>query len=75
MDKQDSLVSKQEANYKTAPDGEPSCGSCMNFISPAACKLVSGTISENGTCDLYQSQDTANPDLASMLFGGAGGES
>lgn len=64
----DSLISKAESNYKVAGDGEPMCGACTNFISPDACKLVSGTISEKGTCDLFAPQD-----VEAALFGGANG--
>jgi len=75
MAENDKLVAKEEANYKVDSQGDSPCGSCANFISPSSCKLVSGTISENGTCDMYQpvEADAAGadaPDLMSQLFGG-----
>lgn len=68
---EESGISKVEANYKVAGEGEPPCSSCGNFISPDACKLVSGTISDKGTCDLYTVPE--DQDLESVLFGGQGG--
>lgn len=73
------LLSKDEANY--AVGDEALCSGCANFISPASCSIVAGTISPDGSCDYFQggteaplpSAETAPgipPDIASMLFGG-----
>lgn len=71
----DNLVSKTEANYKVAGEGESPCATCSQFIPPDACKLVSGTISDKATCDMYSPQEQSSEDLSSMLFGGSDGES
>lgn len=67
----DTLVPKTEANYKAA-GGDTPCASCKNFIPPAACALVAGTIAEGATCDFFEAKEGgASPvDLESMLFGG-----
>lgn len=69
---QANLISKAEANYQKDSGGEAPCASCANFIAPDACSAVEGTISENGTCDLYSAKDSEGQ-LMSMLFGGSNG--
>ena len=68
MEEDNSLIAKKEANYRVAQEGEPTCSGCDNFAAPDKCKLVSGTISEKATCDLYSSGD-----LEDKLFGGIDG--
>lgn len=63
----DGLVSKEEANYRVDSEGTP-CSGCANFLPKEACKLVSGSIDQNATCDFY-----AAPDVDAMLFGGENG--
>ncbi len=39
--------------YQTKPSGSAQCSNCSQFIAPAACQLVSGTIAPNAWCELY----------------------
>lgn len=39
--------------YQTKPSNGQQCSGCAYFIAPAACQLVSGTISPSGWCQLY----------------------
>lgn len=61
------LLPKAEVNYKKAGEDAP-CGSCKHFIPDSSCRMVEGTISESGTCDLYSAGD-----MMEVLFGGEGG--
>jgi hypothetical protein len=68
---EENLVPKAEAGYRVAQEGESTCASCANFIAPDACKLLAGTISENGVCDLFSPME--NVDIDTVLFGGSNG--
>ena len=46
-------MSQTDAKYQDKPSGSSKCGTCMQFEAPSKCKLVDGTISENGWCMLY----------------------
>jgi hypothetical protein len=39
--------------YQTKPSNGQQCSGCSQFIAPAGCQLVSGTISPSGWCELY----------------------
>jgi len=39
--------------YQTKPSSGAQCSGCSSFVAPAACILVSGTISPSGWCELY----------------------
>jgi hypothetical protein len=39
--------------YQTKPSNGQQCSTCSQFIAPAGCQLVSGTISPEGWCQLY----------------------
>jgi len=41
------------AGYQERPNGGQSCGNCLHFQPPAACKVVAGKISRNGWCRIY----------------------
>jgi len=42
-----------EIGYQSTPKGAQRCELCMNWRAPAACILVSGTISPSGWCGLF----------------------
>ena len=46
-------TSQAVAKYQDKPQGQSKCGTCAQFEAPSGCKLVDGTISENGWCQLY----------------------
>lgn len=52
LEKLEEKISQAEANYRAMDELKP-CGSCNNFLPPKSCAVVSGEISEDGTCDLY----------------------
>jgi hypothetical protein len=39
--------------YQTKPSNGQQCSGCIQFVAPAACKIVSGTIAPTGWCELY----------------------
>lgn len=69
------MTSKKDANYRIAKaDDKNSCGSCDNFTPPDKCKVVSGTISAAGLCDLFtpvqtQQGEQGTDSLMAQLFG------
>jgi hypothetical protein len=41
---------KAQFKYQTTPKGALKCSACKFFKKPAACSIVTGTISPNGWC-------------------------
>jgi hypothetical protein len=39
--------------YQEKPKGPQECDNCLQFVAPAACKLVDGKINPKGWCQLY----------------------
>jgi hypothetical protein len=50
-------ISQAEAQYQPMPKGMFSCGVCTFFVKPIACKVVTGAISPNGWCKLFDLPD------------------
>jgi hypothetical protein len=50
-------ISQTDAAYQTMPKGMFSCAVCTFFIKPNACKVVTGGISPNGWCKLFDLPD------------------
>jgi hypothetical protein len=50
---QDDKVEQSVVQYQTTPKDGAQCSSCVNFVAPNACKVVSGTISPSGWCVAY----------------------
>ena len=50
-------VSQAEAQYQNTPKGMFSCANCTFFIKPRSCKVVTGDISPNGWCKLFDLPD------------------
>lgn len=46
-------ASQADAKYQGEPKGELKCSNCVHFEAPSSCKVVDGSISENGWCALY----------------------
>jgi hypothetical protein len=40
--------------YRDSPKGDQNCANCKLFVSPNACKSVSGEISANGWCRIWK---------------------
>jgi hypothetical protein len=51
-------IDKKTAMYQDFPKNGQSCAICFAFEPPAACKLVAGTISPTGWCQLYAPKPT-----------------
>jgi hypothetical protein len=39
--------------YQTKPSNGQQCSTCVQFVAPAACQIVSGTIAPTAWCQLY----------------------
>lgn len=50
---QDAKADPTSVGYQTKPSNGQKCSGCVQFVTPAACKIVSGTISPDGWCELY----------------------
>jgi hypothetical protein len=46
-------IDQKTALYQAFPKNGQTCNKCVQFEPPAACKLVEGTISPAGWCQLY----------------------
>jgi hypothetical protein len=46
-------ISKVAVNYQDHPDGDKRCDKCAQFQPPAACKMVEGAISPQGSCRIF----------------------
>ncbi|MGA8172426.1 MAG: high-potential iron-sulfur protein [Methylocystis sp.] len=47
-------ASPASVGYRGSPKGDQNCANCSLFISPNACKSVSGAISANGWCRIWK---------------------
>jgi hypothetical protein len=50
-------ISRLEAQYQNTPKGLFSCAACTFFVKPTSCKVVTGAISPNGWCRLFDLPD------------------
>ena len=46
-------ASKEAMKYQDKPNGDQRCSNCMQFVPPASCKVVDGTINPNGYCTAW----------------------
>lgn len=46
-------LSHQVAKYQDTPKNGQECSTCVNFVSPNACKIVESPISPHGWCQFY----------------------
>jgi hypothetical protein len=46
-------VPQDQVHYQATPKGDARCELCANWQSPNACKVVAGTISPSGWCNLF----------------------
>jgi hypothetical protein len=47
-------ASPGSVGYRPSPKGDQNCANCKLFVSPNACKSVSGDISANGWCRIWK---------------------
>jgi hypothetical protein len=52
-------ISKGAVAYQDHPDGDKRCGKCVQFVTPAGCKLVDGRISPQGYCRIFVVREAA----------------
>ncbi len=50
-------LSQSEAQYQNTPKGMFRCANCTFFIKPRSCKVVTGDVSPNGWCKLFDLPD------------------
>jgi len=50
-------VSQREAQYQNIPKGMLNCAACTFFVRPRGCKVVTGDISPQGWCKLFDLPD------------------
>ena len=46
-------LAQKAAGYQPTPKGSARCDKCSLWVAPASCKMVAGTISPSGWCNLY----------------------
>lgn len=46
-------LAQSVAKYQDNPKNGQECSTCVNFVAPAACRLVAGSISPHGWCQFY----------------------
>ena len=46
-------IAQAQVQYQPTPKDGNKCSTCVNFEAPAACKIVSGSISPEGWCIAY----------------------
>lgn len=51
--------SKEDFHYQDRPNGGKRCADCVQFIPPAACQVVAGTISPDGWCMAFTPKQQA----------------
>lgn len=51
-------ISKAAVAYQDHPQGDKRCEKCVQFQPPAACKLVDGAISPQGSCRIFLARST-----------------
>jgi hypothetical protein len=47
-------ISKEAVAYQDQPQGDKECDKCVQFLPPASCKVVAGTISPHGSCRIFR---------------------
>ena len=51
-------IDQKVALYQPSPKNGQSCNKCMQWEPPASCKIVAGTISPAGWCQLFSPKQT-----------------
>jgi hypothetical protein len=50
---QQTKATHEAAQYQDQPKGQQQCSGCVQFVSPASCKVVEDPISPAGWCNLF----------------------
>lgn len=50
-------LTREAAHYQSTPKGIQSCSICALFVAPDRCKSVTGKISAQGWCSLFDMVD------------------
>jgi hypothetical protein len=58
-DAADTKAAQKLVAYQDAPKGPQRCDNCTYFEPPSSCKVVEGTISPAGWCQLYAKKPAA----------------
>jgi High potential iron-sulfur protein len=46
-------IQQSQVQYQQTPNKGQKCSTCVNFIAPSSCQIVSGTIHSEGWCIAY----------------------
>lgn len=46
-------ATQADAKYQSSPKDNQKCSGCSQFQAPSACKVVEGTVSPEGWCQLF----------------------
>jgi len=46
-------LAQSVAKYQGSPKNGQECSTCVNFVSPAACRIIASPISPHGWCQFY----------------------
>ncbi len=46
-------LAQNVVQYQTSPKDGNECDKCVNWVAPASCKIVAGTINPKGWCVAY----------------------
>ena len=66
-------VSKEQAQYQDAPNGDQQCSNCTHFIAESnTCQRVEGKVSPDGYCILWAGSAKAHPDSLGLQSSGSG---
>jgi hypothetical protein len=52
-------IKQADARYQPRPKGEQRCEICLQFLPPAACKIVRGPIVAKGWCQFFAARENA----------------
>jgi hypothetical protein len=51
-------IAQKLVQYQETPKDGAKCSTCVNFVAPASCKIVAGTINPDGWCVAYAPKDS-----------------
>lgn len=65
-------VDKKLANYRKG-DGATACAQCLHFLPIDKCESVSGIISPEAVCDMFQTENDVEDAMTNFMTGAPDG--